>query len=174
MTSASRLNWCGVVESRTEVSAIVRAAGDAAVVVRGRPRLFVLGCPCGCGEVLPINLDPRAGPAWRLYRGRGGASLYPSVSRDSGCESHFIIWHDEISLFGRYAWEETELRESEAPLRDALLAKLSEQPVPFGVLAEAIEAVPWDVLMVCRRLVREGLVREGKGKLRGSFAVRTD
>jgi len=172
MTGASRLNWHGIVQTRTEASTIVRAAGDAAVVVRARPRLLVLGCPCGCGEVLPINLDPRAGPAWRLYRGPGGASLYPSVWRDSGCESHFIIWRDEISLFGRYAWEEAELRESEEPLREAILAGLSDQLVPFGALADALDAVPWDVLTICRRLVRDGLAREGTGKQRGSFARR--
>jgi hypothetical protein len=98
--------------------------------------------------------------------------LYPSVWRDSGCESHFIIWRDEISLFGRYAWEEAELRESEEPLREAILAGLSDQLVPFGALADALDAVPWDVLTICRRLVRDGLAREGTGKQRGSFARR--
>jgi hypothetical protein len=59
--------------------------------------------PRGCGEVFPINLDPRAGPAWRLYSDpRRGVSLYPSVWRESGCESHYVIWRNRIYLFGRY------------------------------------------------------------------------
>jgi hypothetical protein len=172
MSGARRVTWRGVVASRSEASTVVQAAGDAALVLRTRPRLLVLGCPCGCGEVLPINLDERAGPAWRLYRGTRGASLYPSVVRETGCQSHFIIWRDEISLFGRYD-EDDALRESDEPLREALLAALNrDELVPFAALAETLDAVPWDVLTIARRLAREGLVREGRGKQRGCFALR--
>jgi hypothetical protein len=171
MTGAHRLNWCGVVPSRSEAGVVVCTAGDAALVVRTRPRLLVLGCPCGCGEVLPINLDERAGDAWRLYQGPRGASLYPSVWRETGCESHFIIWRGEIFFFGRYD-DEQGLRDSEEPLREVLLATLSrEELTPFASLAEGLDVVPWDVLTVCRRLVREGLVREGSGNRRGCFAL---
>ena len=173
MTSARRLRWCGVVSNRSEAASVVHVAGDAALVARSRPRLFVLSCPCGCGEVLPINLDGRAGPAWRLYRGPRGTSLYPSVWRETGCQSHFIIWRDNISLFGRYDRDGDELDRSEEPLRDAVLACLSHaELVPFSTLADTLDAVPWDVLAICRQLVREGAAREGSGKQRGSFGLR--
>jgi hypothetical protein len=96
------------------------------------------------------------------------------VVRETGCHSHFIIWRDEIWLFGRYDDEDDEaLRESDEPLREALLAALNHDELrPFAALAETIEAVPWDVLTVARRLAREGLVREGRGKQRGWFALR--
>src|ERR1700722_8970214 len=101
MSRASQLHLMGVVSSRGEASAYLKAPGDAVLVERGRPRLLLLSCPCGCGEHFPINLDPRAGPAWRLYRNRTGAiTLYPSVWRESGCYSHYIIWRDRILLFG--------------------------------------------------------------------------
>ena len=40
---------------------------------------------------------------------------------------------------------------------------------PYPDIAEMLDVLPWDVLTVCRRLVRMGLAREGKGKERGSF-----
>jgi hypothetical protein len=173
MSGAPRIVWRGVVTSHSQAAAVVCTAGDAALVVRTRPRLFVLSCPCGCGEVLPINLDERAGPAWRLYRSSRGTSLYPSVVRETGCQSHFIIWRDEIWLFGRNDEGDDSLRESNEPLREAVLAALKrDELVPFVTLADALDTVPWDVLTVARRLVREGLVREGRGKQRGRFALR--
>jgi hypothetical protein len=41
--------------------------------------------------------------------------------------------------------------------------------IPFAEIADGLDAVPWDVLTVCRKLVRMGAAREGKGKQRGSF-----
>jgi len=38
-------------------------------------------CPDGCGERIVLNLDPRAGPAWRLYDRKEKTTLYPSVWR---------------------------------------------------------------------------------------------
>ena len=173
MNRAPRLRLRGVVSSRSEAAKLVGGPGDAVLVERTRPRLLVLGCPCGCGEILPINLDERAGRAWRLYRDRRGTSLYPSVWRETGCRSHFIVWRDEISLFRSYDEDEEELRESEEPLREALLAALRrDQVVSFAALAEALDAVPWDVLALARRLVREGFAREGRGAQRGCFALR--
>lgn len=56
-------------------------------------------CPCGCGETLSVNLVRATGRAWRmsldLHR---GVSLFPSVWRDSGCESHFILRNNTARL----------------------------------------------------------------------------
>ena len=168
--STNLLRLCGTVLTRGEASAHLKSPGDAVLIERGRPRLLLLSCPCGCGEEFPINLDPRTGPAWRLYGShQTGVSLFPSVWRTSGCKSHYIIWRDRILLFGQNE------EEFERPVQSDEITVLTEAVrnrlpttglIPF---ADGLDAVPWDVLTVCRKLVRMGAAREGKGKQRGSF-----
>ncbi len=176
MMSTTVLRFRGTVASRGEASGRLRSAGDAILVERGRPRLLLLSCPCGCGEEFPINLDARSGPAWRLYRSdRAGISVFPSVWRESGCRSHYIIWRNSILLFGHNEEEfDTVVRGDElAALEGAVATQLPATGLrPFSELAETLDAVPWDVLTVCRRLVRAGLAREGTGKERGAFGRR--
>jgi hypothetical protein len=43
-----------------------------------------------------VNLDPRAGPAWKLYDREDSLTLFPSVWRESGCEAHFILWRNRL------------------------------------------------------------------------------
>ncbi len=62
-------------------------------------------CPCGCGEILHMNLLPDERPVWRtLIHENGTTTLHPSVWRQKGCRSHFwfrggrVVWcRDEIS-----------------------------------------------------------------------------
>ncbi len=173
MTGAGRVRFQGTVSTRSEASGHLKLPGDAVLITRGRPRWLLLSCPCGCGEEFPINLDPRTGPAWRLYKHlRTGLSLFPSVWRESGCRSHYIIWRDKIYLFGRYEedFENAEQPDETGSLTDAVRERLPEKTlVPFAEIADALNAVPWDVLMVCRRLVRMGIAREGGEKQRGCF-----
>lgn len=175
--SAEMVSFKGKVTTRGEASALISAPGDAALVERGRPRLLLLNCPCGCGQHFPINLDPRAGPAWRLYwNHKRELTLYPSVWRESDCMSHYVIWRNRIFLFGRY---EDDLDAAPQPdetvrLIDAVRERLPVTGlVSFSQIADELEAIPWDVLMVCRRLVRAGAAREGTGKERGSFGLST-
>ena len=175
MKSANGVRFRGTVASRSEASARLSTPGDAVLVERGRPRLLIISCPCGCGEQFPINLDPRAGPAWRLYReSRRGLSVYPSVWRESGCRSHYVIWRNKIYLFGRYEEDFETAPETEA------FAKLVESIrnllpatglVAFSEIAESLDAIPWDVLNACRRIVRIGWAREGTGNERGFFGT---
>jgi len=44
--------------------------------------------------------------------------------------------------------------------------------VQFTKIAEVLDAVPWDVQAICRRLVRRGLAREGREKQRGFFGLK--
>ena len=173
MMSTRTLHFRGKVSSRSEASVQLKSAGDAVLVERGRPRLLLLSCPCGCGDEFPRNLDERAGPAWRLYENsRGGISVFPSVWRESGCRSHYIIWRDKILLFGQNEEEFDTVAPSDelSKLADAALALLpSKALIQFAELANALDAVPWDVLTACRRLVHLGLAREGTGKQRGAF-----
>jgi len=56
-------------------------------------------CPCGCGQVLQMNLLPDEQPCWHLTEHEDGtASLHPSVWRKKDCGSHF--WFRQ----GRVEW----------------------------------------------------------------------
>jgi hypothetical protein len=54
-------------------------------------------CPCGCGEVIQLNLLKQTRPCWRVQEHSGGTvSLAPSVWRQKGCRSHFFVRHGRI------------------------------------------------------------------------------
>ena len=155
------------VESRSELSGHPLKAGEAILVTRGIPRWLVLGCPDGCGDTLPINLDPRSGKAWKFVEKRGRITLRPSIWRDTGCRSHFVIWDSTIWLFGT-AFEdnasgEPSLRELEA----AVLALLQAHPSNYrsvDSLAEELDVYPWHIWTVCQALQRRRLVSVSDSK----------
>ena len=165
-----------VVESRSSATGKMMSPGEAVLIERGIPRWLLIKCPCGCGEEIPINVDARAGKAWRLYRDKHlGVTLYPSVWRDTGCESHFIIWRGQIRLFGSSADDER------VPIENAEVNALAERVlhvwpkdglVPCLPIADQLGEIPWDVLEACRALVRSRLLVEGSGRDRGSFRRR--
>jgi hypothetical protein len=157
-----------VLERRSEASASLKGQEDLVLVQRGRPRLLVMKCPCGCGDELTINLDREAGKAWRIYKDREEVTLFPSVWRDTGCESHFIIWRGKTYLFGK-ADEDFGWYEDDALLEKHVLGLLSDELVQYVEIADALNAIPWDVQFACRSLVKKGKAVEGKGDLRGWF-----
>ena len=173
MRKNSKLNFKSIVQSRGEASQYLKSPGDAVLIERGRPRWLLLSCPCGCGDEIPINLDSRAGKAWRIYRDKKfGLSLYPSVWRDTDCESHFIIWRDRILLYGQGDDEFGSPVHSDemVVLSKAVLSALPIAGfVSYTDVADSIDEVPWDVLDALRFLVKKGLVRENAGKQRGNF-----
>lgn len=161
------------VASRDGAWALLNSAGDAVLIQRGTPRWLLLRCPCGCGEDIPVNLDARAGKAWRLYRGRlTGLTLFPSVWRDTGCRSHFIVWRDSILMIG------TGYGLTVSP-RDSLdLGTLSRRVLgawPYNCLvsyvevADVLQEIPWDVQEACHSLVEAGKLVESSGDQRGWF-----
>lgn len=90
---------------RSQASAIAKLAPGIIAIIspQNKPKSVKFLCPCGCGEIISINLIRESGRAWRLYFSeKSGISLIPSVWLDSGCESHFIL-HNNIArmLFGR-------------------------------------------------------------------------
>lgn len=170
-----RLTIKGRVDSRAKASAHLKRAGDAVIVDRQGPRWLILCCPCGCGAEVPVNLDRRAGPAWRLYESSKGMSVYPSVWRDTDCKSHFIIWRDDILLLGaRYgeSWiDEAEAGEDE--LLQRVLEVLSNHEQSAEEISDQIpDSEPWDVLRCCRRLCLLGKAIEGHQHARGHFRRR--
>jgi len=54
-------------------------------------------CPCGCGDAIELNLLTQVRPSWIADRHADGAvTLTPSVWRQKGCGSHFILRHGRI------------------------------------------------------------------------------
>lgn len=55
-------------------------------------------CPCGCGQVLYMNLIPDERPCWYITEHPSGTvTLHPSVWRNKGCQSHF--WFREGQIY---------------------------------------------------------------------------
>lgn len=162
---ANRLAFKAQVEQRHEANPLLKIPGDAALVHRGVLRSLVMACPDGCGELLTINLDARAGKAWRVYGSQEELSLFPSVWRETGCKSHFILWRSKIYWCD---WDD----ELDTPMKDVVELVhgcLSNELVPYVDIADALQLVPWAVLSACHRLAREGVAQEGKNKQRGQF-----
>jgi hypothetical protein len=156
---AKSLDFRGLVEHRHEAEARLLAPGQAALVRRGVDRSLVLRCPDGCGETLTINVDRRAGPAWRVYVEEKALSLYPSVWRNTSCKSHFIVWRSRIYWCD---WDEPFMATTE-DFEQRVLSTLSKNWQSYSAVADQLSAVPWAVLSACQRLHARGLVQRGNG-----------
>lgn len=168
---AKRIDLKGVVDSRSLAAPFLGKPGDAVLIERGMPRMMILRCPCGCGDDLVINLDRRAGPAWRLYRGTAGTSLHPSYWRDGGCGCHFILWSDRI--YWCFGWNQRDEDDDwfvAAEIEEQVIQNLSlSEFARYWEVADNLSLLPWEVLQACRQLVQRGFVEEGKGRLEGAF-----
>lgn len=140
---ARTLRFRGTVENRDQANSLLEQPGDGVTVVRGRPRSFVMACPDGCGAVLTVNLDPRAGKAWRIYA-RDRMSLYPSVWRDGGCGAHFIVWKDRILWFDGNADADYSPR-YDPEIEPAVVARLDDTPRSANEIADDLNEIPWEV-----------------------------
>lgn len=61
------------------------------------PAFGFLKCPCGCGQTLHLRFFGARHPRWELQTdARRMATLTPSVWRQTGCHSHFILRHGKI------------------------------------------------------------------------------
>jgi hypothetical protein len=169
-TPARKIHLLGSASYRDEAEAMLAAPGDAVLVERGLLRSLILCCPDGCGETLVVNLDPRAGKAWRLYQRRGAISVYPSVWRDGGCESHFIVWKDRI-LWCEVFDEGNEEPDYDPAIEPLVLDALSgDRFVDPATIAQQLDLIVWDAGKALRRLVARGEARVGVGSFKGSFA----
>lgn len=165
MPRARTVRLRGQVERFSEAGPLLPAPGDYVFVVRGVTRAIVMRCPDQCGDLLTINLDDRAGPAWRSYRRSNRLTVYPSVWRKDGCRSHFILWDDRLlwcDWHDQPQWKDAELRR----------AVLKALPAPhenfrhYEAIAADINAIPWEVLWCCQTLVQSGQASaEGKGTM---------
>lgn len=170
---AQKIIFRGKVEYRDAAASLLNEHGDSVIVERGKPRLLVIRCPCGCGDDLLINLDKRAGPAWRYYRNKHGLSLYPSYWRDTACGSHFIIWNDHIYWCSGWETEESDNWSVPKLLEDNVLEIMSEDHfISYEEIAEQLGLIPWEALQACRQLVKRGLADGKRWSRRGEFRKR--
>jgi hypothetical protein len=161
---ASTYRVLGTVERHSDAVERLKSSGDCVIVERGGvQRLLIVQCPDGCGEIISVNLDRRSGPAWRLYNRRGLWSLYPSIDKPSGCESHFIL------SYGKIFWTDADwfFDDSVLDKLDDIKRYLAGRPMTgYAEIADHLDALPWDILLGCRALVRQGLATEGTGRMR--------
>lgn len=89
-----RKRWIGSLEG------VVDPKPDEILLIGddGKPKWAILKCPCGCSEMLHVNLMKSHYPHWELTEELdGNISLSPSLWIDqSRCGSHFFIWHGRI------------------------------------------------------------------------------
>ena len=79
--------------TRTEVVPDRPATGVVYLVGEGQHLWSVAFlCPCGCGELVQLNLLPDTRPQWDVRTHEDTTvSLTPSVWRTKGCRSHFFL-----------------------------------------------------------------------------------
>lgn len=92
---ATRRGW--LVESVADVPDEFGGEILYAVEMEGSPWLAVLSCPCGCKDLIYLNLLPDSRPCWTLeIDERRRPSISPSIDRTEGCRSHFFLWKGEL------------------------------------------------------------------------------
>jgi hypothetical protein len=85
----------------SQATAAERLAPGVIVIITAGPtaKMLRLLCPCGCGEIITVNLRAEVGKAWDItFTEKHGLSLWPSVWLDTGCHSHFILRNNTARL----------------------------------------------------------------------------
>jgi hypothetical protein len=81
--------------------------------------------------------------------------------RDTGCESHFIIWRGHILGIGFNSSVDLDKE-----LLENVLQALTKQFQHYEEISATIGENPWSVLWACQRLIKLGLaVSKGNDKL---------
>ncbi|WP_368482868.1 DUF6527 family protein [Deinococcus marmoris] len=105
--SAIRLHYRDVatVEHVTAAQETVTRHPDTiALVHRGHYRNAALVCPCGCGDVLVLNLDRNVDTTfWNLRLHESRLTLMPSVWRRDSCGAHFVLEENRVWWYGAQA-----------------------------------------------------------------------
>ena len=63
----------------------------------GHPWAASMLCPCGCGDMIQLNLLPQVRPCWKVTTHEDGTvTMAPSIWRQEGCKSHFFVRRGRI------------------------------------------------------------------------------
>lgn len=160
----------GRVEYHGEALALLERPEDCVLVTREVDRELVMKCPDGCGDTLTVNLDSRAGPAWEVYVRRNAVSLYPSVWRETGCESHFMLINNHIYGFGFSSIDEIDL--TDAFVQSVLQQFEDRKKHSYYEIARELREMPWDVYLACERLVKAKKLEKAGPKNKGIYLMR--
>lgn len=83
-------------ESSIDPVGVIKAGKLVLIGPVGKPKWLRFACPCGCGDVIALNLMASHYPRWTVQVHEDGtASVHPSVDAKI-CGSHFWIRHNEI------------------------------------------------------------------------------
>ncbi len=58
--------------------------------------IIVFLCPCGCKNVIYLNLLKEEAPNWNYTFNKNKLTISPSIRRTKGCKSHFWIKNGKI------------------------------------------------------------------------------
>ncbi len=59
--------------------------------------MAALVCPCGCGDLIQLALDPTGRPRWQVFfNDKKHVTLKPSIHRNGNCRSHFFLRDGKI------------------------------------------------------------------------------
>ena len=84
-----------------EVPADPRAKTVHIVGENGYRWKAVFRCPCGCGELIQLNLTPEGRPRWNVTEEENQTvTIRPSINRVRGCCSHFILRDGTVKWVG--------------------------------------------------------------------------
>jgi len=61
------------------------------------PAFGFLRCPCGCKQTLHLRFFGDRRPRWELQTLSGKATVHPSVWRQTGCKSHFVLRDGKVN-----------------------------------------------------------------------------
>lgn len=116
--------------SQSKANDALAKADVLVLVVRGVPRTLKMRCPCGCSDLLTIPIDPALETYWNLAKSSDGTvSLSPSVWRESGCRSHFILWNNAVFMCSRWAlYPRMKMNERQEYFDKAIKQLFDEQP----------------------------------------------
>ena len=65
---------------------------------KGHKWVAAFKCPCGCKQIIQLNLLKEGDASWRVTIHRDSSiSIRPSVWRITGCKSHFTITRGNIN-----------------------------------------------------------------------------
>ena len=78
--------------STSEIPAKVKENTVYVVGEKSFKWVAIFKCPCGCGEMIQLNLLEGALATWRVVIHRNNTvTIKPSVWRVIGCKSHFTV-----------------------------------------------------------------------------------
>lgn len=60
------------------------------------PWLLAFQCPCGCKNIIQLNLLNDVSPSWSYSIKRKKITIWPSIWRKHGCKSHFFLKNGKI------------------------------------------------------------------------------